>query len=193
MKITTPPLLIALLLVTAELHAQNFDADSVYYTPISSDNKKQVRHGGIFRDTIKNDKLYGYFFNLQVGSLIGCNDCSEGKEITFTASTIHGVTIGKKLRTGVGIGLDSYYAWQTMPVFISVSTDLFGTKNTNAIFIQINYGWSQSWYNESHREYGFKDTEGGRMVGTQLGYRIKYHDLKISISVGTKYQRVQAN
>jgi hypothetical protein len=193
MKITTSFSLIVFLLTTAETYAQDFDSDSVYYTPIPSSNEKQARQRGIFHDTVENDRQYGYFFNLQVGSLVGCNDCSEGKEITFTASTIHGVTIGKKFRTGVGIGLDSYYNWQTMPVFISISTDVFGTKNTNAIFIQINYGWSQSWRNDPYEEYGLKDTDGGTMFGTQLGYRIKYHDIKISLSIGTKYQRVYTN
>ncbi len=185
--------LIALLLTVTEIQAQNFDADSVYYTPIPAGVEKQNHRIKAFQDTIKNDKKYSYFFTLQVGSLIGCNDCSEGKEITFASSTIHGITIGKKLRTGLGIGLDSYYAWHTMPIFGSVSWDIFGTKNTSALFVQFNYGWSKPWLNKSRREYGFEDVEGGRMVSTQIGYRLKYHDLRISLSVGTKYQRVFAN
>ncbi len=186
---------IVLLIAATAIQAQNFDADSVYYTPIPVAVKKEDHRIKVFRDSLPNDKPYGYFFNLQVGPLIGCSDCSKGKEITFTASTIHGITIGKKLRTGLGIGLDSYTEWHTMPIFGSVSWDVFGTKNTNAIFLQFNYGWSKPWRNKSREqyEYGFKDVDGGRMVNTQIGYRIKYHDVRIALSVGTKYQRVSAN
>ena len=184
---------LALLLVATEIHAQNFDADSIHYTPILVRVEKQDHRSKVFLDTIITDKKITYFFNLQVGSLIGCNDCSAGKEITFTSSTTHGITIGKKLRTGVGIGLDSYYEWHTMPLFGSVSWDVLGTKNTSAVFVQFNYGWSKSWRNESHQGYGFESVDGGRMVSTQLGYRLKYYDLRISLSVGTKYQRVSAN
>ncbi|HOX82856.1 MAG TPA: hypothetical protein PLJ60_06890 [Chryseolinea sp.] len=187
--------LIAILFAVTEINAQDFAADSVFYTPIPNGAKKQVHGTNAFKDSLTNNKTFSYFFNLQVGPLIGCNDCSEGKEITFTSSTIHGITIGKKIRTGLGIGLDSYTEWHTMPIFGGVNWDVFGTKNTNAIFVQFNYGWSKPWRNKSRQEseYGFKDVDGGRMVSTQIGYRIKYHDLRVSLSVGTKYQRVSAN
>lgn len=193
MRVRVTFLLIVTLLAATKINAQNFDADSVHYTPILVGVEKQNNKSTIFQDTITNDKLFGYFFNLQVGSLIGCNNCSEGKEITFTSSTTHGITIGEKLRTGLGIGLDSYYEWHTMPIFGSVNWDVLGTKNTSAVFVQFNYGWSKPWLNETHREFGFKDVDGGRMVSTQIGYRLKYHDLRVSLSVGTKYQRILAN
>lgn len=186
-------LLFTFILATVRIQAQNYDADSIYYTTIPVAKAKQHHNKRVFQDTIKNDELFTYFFILQAGTLVGCNDCSEGKEITFTSSTIHGVMIGKKLRAGLGIGLDSYYAWHTMPVFGSLTFDVFGTKNTSAIFVQFNYGWSKAWLNKTYQDYGYQDADGGPMVNTQLGYRLKYHDLRISLSIGTKYQRVTAN
>lgn len=193
MRLKNTFLFVALLSALTELCAQDFDADSVHYTPIPVGAQKKYHGIKAFQDSIENDKQIEYYFNVQVGPLLGCNNCSEGKEITFSSATTHGITIGKKFRTGLGIGLDSYYQWQTMPIFGSATWDVFGTKNTHAIFIQFNYGWSKSWRNESHQEYGFKDTDGGRMVNTQIGYRLKYHDLRIALAAGLKYQRVYVN
>jgi hypothetical protein len=189
MNIKSLVIFVGFVLTSQVIRAQNFDGDSIYYTPIpKNETDKKVSSESI------DDKLFIYFFNLQVGPLIGCNNCGERKEITFTASTIHGITIGKKLRTGLGIGLDSYYSWQTMPLFASASWDLFGTKNTNALFIQFNYGWAKPWLNESAQtSYGYKSVSGGRMINTQLGYRIKYHDLKISFGIGYKFQRASVH
>ena len=113
----TLPLIFALSQIVAAVNAQDFEADSVYYTPISKsvESPKKKAPAKIFVDTVQHGKSIEYFFNIQVGPLIGCNDCGESKEVTFTSSTIHGITIGKKLRTGIGIGFDSYDTWQTMP------------------------------------------------------------------------------
>ncbi len=172
--------------------AQSFEADSVYYTPIPKEYAKQTRKTvplPIFRDTTKNDKKIEYFFNVQVGSLIGCNDCGT-KEVMFTASTLHGVTLRKKLRAGIGVGFDSYDSWQTLPIYGSVSWDLLGTKNTQALFVQFDYGWSKAWKNLPVAEYGLADDTGGKTYNAIAGYRIRYHDVKIGLSVGSKFQEV---
>lgn len=182
---------IVLLATAVDLHAQNFDGDSIYYTPIPHPTVKEKKSAKrIFQDTVSAQRYVTYFFNLQVGTLIGCSDCDEAKEVTLTSSTTHGVALGKKLRAGVGIGLDTYENWKTMPLFGSVSWDVFGTKNTNALFVQVKYGWSESWINNHDDAYGFTDTGGGRMADIQLGYRIKHRDMNIAFSVGTKFQRV---
>lgn len=180
-----------LLLVVTATEGQDFDADSIYYSAIPKTVPVNTHPKRIFTDTTRHDNGIHYFFNVQVGPLVGCNDCSLGKEVTFTSSTLHGVTIGRKLRTGIGAGFDSYYSWQTLPLFGSVSWDLIGTKNTQAIYLQLQYGWSiLAWRKELPWDYGSTNVEGGRMVSPQIGYRVKYHDIKISLSVGTKFQRV---
>jgi hypothetical protein len=143
----------------------------------------------------KDTKLIGYFFNVQMGSLIGCNNCGNGRDVTFTTATTHGVTIGKKLRTGLGIGFDSYANWQTLPVFGSVSFDLIGNKKSNAVFVQLNYGWAHPWFvrNNLYNYYTsdpYGGIAGGRMINPSIGYRLKYHEMKLSIGVGYKYQRI---
>lgn len=144
-------------------------------------------------DSIVSTKKFEYFFYLQSGTLIGCNECSRGKELTFTGATVHGVKIGNRLRLGGGIGYDSYYGWNIMPVFGSASWDLFAKKN--AFFVQFNYGgslksWKYSQYN--YEEYGFQGSEGGRMINPMVGYRVHYHDVSLALMAGYKYQRVSS-
>jgi len=163
--------------------AQDFDADSVHYTPIPKQSKRPVKDS--------TERKLSYFFNVQTGALIGCGECGFGQDVSFSAATVHGVTLGKKLRLGAGIGFDAFQQWHAVPLFGSVSWDLFGDKNSNALFLQFNYGWARSA--ASRYLYYYQDNHGGRMITTQVGYRIKYHDLKISLGVGTKHQRITAS
>ena len=168
------------------------NSDSVYYSPIAKPIAKQK---------IKNEKAgestrsIEYFFNVQSGVLVGCNDCGKGKEFTFSAATVNGITIGKKFRTGVGLGFDSYQNWQTLPLFGMASWDLIGSKNKNALFVQIAYGWAHPWFvrdgfYSNYTSDPFSIVKGGKMVNPQIGYRIKYYNLRLSMTVGYKFQRI---
>lgn len=177
------------------ISAQDFDGDSIYYTPIPKPqaHKLKVKLTKPFRShdtTFVNNKKPDYFFLLQTGSLIGCHDCGAGKDITSASTFVNGITLGKKGRAGAGIGFDSFIGWHALPVFASMSWDLIGNKNRNAFFIQLNYGVAKAWRQKSNQDYGFQRAEGGRMLSPQVGYRIKYHDLRLSLSVGAKMQRV---
>jgi hypothetical protein len=176
-----------IVLVQTKLTAQdNFDRDSVYYTPIpkeAASKKKEMSKAE------NNGKKISYFFNINSGALVGCQDCKSGSEVTFSSSTIHGVTLGERWRVGVGLGYDSYYLIQTAPLFGAVSLDLIGNKNRNALFLQFSYGGATAWRN-SQNEYGYKKVEGGKAINTQLGYRVRYHDVRMSLSIGTKFQEV---
>jgi hypothetical protein len=205
-------IIVLLVASSTMLCAQDFDADSIFYTPIpkvkevekskrrsysvEDEDFEQARRpnpfavGLVQSDSVISEKFIGYFFNVQVGSLIGCTDCIAEKEVSFTASTVHGITIGKKLRVGGGLGFDSYYGWQTVPFFGSVSWDLLGSKNTNALFIQCNYGWSSPWRTEKAWEYMQSSVDGGQMFYGMAGVRLKYYDLRLSFSVGGKVQQV---
>ena len=114
------------------------------------------------------------------------------REVSLSVATVHGITIGRNLRIGAGLGFDTYQNWQTIPMFGSISWDLIGNKNKNALFLQFNYGWSKVMPSLSTLSY-YQQVDGGRMVSTQVGYRIRYHDLKITFGIGSKYQRVSAS
>lgn len=183
-------LIVILICAVNTAMAQGFESDSIYYTPISKKTETKSAPRKIFQDTVKNYKKIEYFFNVQSGTMIGCDDCDHSKEITFTTSTTHGIIIGRKLRTGIGIGFDSYNEWTTLPIFGSLSWDLLGSKNTHALFIEANYGWSKPWIKKSEWIAGSTSVDGGAMASALVGYRVKYHDVKISLAIGTKSQRL---
>lgn len=179
------------------VYAQDFDADSIYYTPIPRTVEQPKKANGFVAptqpdETPVDERLATYFFNIQVGPLVGCSDCVADKEVSFSFSTVHGVTIGEKFRIGGGIGFDSYYDWQTMPIFASTSWDLLGTRNTHALFIQVNYGWSMPWRTEKSWEFGETSVEGGQMVHFMAGMRFKYHDMRFGFTIGGKFQSVSS-
>jgi hypothetical protein len=183
-------LIVFLIGIAAVSNAQNYDADSILYTPIQKNGAKKIT---LIEN--ENTKLIDYFFDVQTGSLIGCNDCGKGRDVTFSIATTHGVTVGKKLRGGLGVGFDSYANWQTFPIFGSVSWDLIGNKNKNAVFVQFSYGWAHPWFVRNNL-YNYYQTDpynavsGGRMMNPSIGYRLKYYDLKLSIVIGYKCQRI---
>jgi hypothetical protein len=180
-------LLVAMTVLNA--FSQEYDSDSIYYTPIAKPKLKS-KNG-----EIGSSKRIEYFFNIQTGALVGCNDCSKGKEFTFSVLTVQGITIGKKLRTGLGMGFDSYQNWQTLPLFGMVSWDLIGNKTRNALFVQMNYGWAHPWfvrdgfYSNSIAD-PFSDVNGGKMINPQIGYRISYFNLRLLLVAGYKFQSI---
>jgi hypothetical protein len=166
-------------------HAQNYESDSVYHTPITkhAEAVKEVK------DSIKS--TIGYFVAVSSGSLIGCKTCNGGKQITASTSVLQGITLRDRLRVGMGVGLDSYLALQTLPVYGSVSWDVIGNKKRNAMVAQFSYGWAKPMPGKTDQEYGYTKSAGGRMVNPQIGYRVRYGDLMISLMVGQKYQRIE--
>lgn len=142
-------------------------------------------------DSVKQERLFSYFFTVQTGALVGCNECKVGKEVTFSSSTIHGIKVGKKLRVGAGLGFDSYAQWQAIPLFGSVSWDLLGKRNK--LFTQINYGYARAWKPFKEQEFGLKDMRGGTAFSAMLGYRINYGDIHMALLAGYKFQSATAN
>jgi hypothetical protein len=139
---------------------------------------------------IKNKKLK-YFFSLQTASLIGCDDCGKGKEITFSGAIIQGVRI-KKFGFGIGLGHDSYHDWNTAPVFLSASWDMI--KQKNALVLKVDYGTSlKTWryYPYENPEYGYKETSGGSTFNPSLGYRVNSDKMHVTFGLGFKTQTIR--
>jgi hypothetical protein len=57
------------------------------------------------QDSLTVSQKFKYFFTINTGFLGG----ERMKSLTFSANTVHGVTVGNRLRIGTGIGIDSYY------------------------------------------------------------------------------------
>lgn len=127
-------------------------------------------------------KTSNYFFVIQTGALLG-------DKVTFSSSTIHGIKLGKRLRAGAGVGFNSYEDAQVLPLFGSMSLDLFGKKNT--VFVQMDYGWAPwAWSPGVKDNYGFDKTRGGETFSAMIGYRINYGDVRLALMAGYKHQEI---
>jgi hypothetical protein len=134
-------------------------------------------------DSTQRPTKFTYFFSVQSGALIS-------DQVTFSASTIHGITLAKKLRLGAGIGLDSFEDANTLPAFGSLSIDLFGKKNV--VFVQATYGWAPfAWSPSLKKEFGYKKIDGGQDFTMMVGYRISSGDVRIALLAGLKHQEME--
>ncbi len=172
-------------LITLTTVAQNFEGDSIYYTPLG---KNIVQKATLEPLLVKNAR---YFFAFQSGALMGGSVIGEKGMTTFSFATTHGVRLGKRFGVGVGAGFDSYFGWKALPLFGSVSFDVLGKKNK--VFVQVNYGGAWVKKAKSPYEYGATTYDGGRMINPSVGYKIVYGDVRLYIQVGYKLQRITMN
>jgi hypothetical protein len=147
---------------------------------------------GVKKDSTRSKPMLGYFFNVGVGGMIGCSNCSmTGKLVNFTLTTVHGIRIGDRLSVGAGVGFDQYENWKTMPLYGSASWDLFGRKNK--VFVQMNYGYASGWINKAVEGYGYKKSSGGQFIYPAIGYSVHQGKLRINFTAGYKRQTVEAD
>ncbi len=164
------------------LQAQDFDKDSIYYTPLEPRQRKD-------NQLIEVNRKVRYFFNVLSGTLIGNSGISGDGFATYSFSTTHGVRLGNRLGLGAGVGFDSYLDWKAMPLFISLSYDLIGKKNK--LFVQLNYGKSLVKKSENQYEYGVTTYEGRSMINPSLGYKFAFDNLRLYIQAGLKMQNIK--
>lgn len=137
-------------------------------------------------------KEFSYYFTIRSGAATGCKVCAAGNHLALSVSTIHGFTIGDRWRLGAGIGLDSYEDWQTIPVFGSLSFDLF-KLNDSRFYTQMVYGYSKALRNYEYSTENFKDGKWGLMVNPEMGYRVKRDNMSVSFFMGYKFQKISAS
>ena len=81
--------------IVATGYSQSFEADSVFYAPLEKPNEKKVK---LNNESI-NPKTVGYFFNLQMGPLIGCNDCGKGNDVVHDFIELEGDSVNADCET----------------------------------------------------------------------------------------------
>jgi len=127
-----------------------------------------------------------YFNNFLLGGLVGGSDGHKGTSFSF--ATTHGVR-RNRLAVGLGTGIDVYGDWKVVPIFASASFDFARLKH-DAFFVQMNGGYSISFYSKGNGE-GAPDVSphGGKMFNPMIGYRFKADRFGIYIAMGYKFQR----
>jgi hypothetical protein len=93
---------------------------------------------------------------------------------------------------GIGTGLD-YYRFRTVPLYLSVNRDLFGSKESSGFFISLNGGTTLPWFSGYPMPYGIQSRtfSPGFWGNGGFGYRQKLSEktdkaFLFSISYGMK-------
>jgi hypothetical protein len=140
----------------------------------------------VAQDTTKFKPRYmGMFLS---GAQLGCTNCSLSNKITFSAQAVNGIQLSKRFSVGLGVGLDTYDQWKTMPVFIHVSQKLMGRKN--GLLVQFSSGYAFGFMDKLGYELSDLKECGGMMYHPAIVYQFNYYRLKIYFSAGIKYQTV---
>jgi hypothetical protein len=141
--------------------------------------------GCLAQDSVSHSSGVRYFLAISNGLQSG----EKGTSITTTSALVQGVTYGKRIHAGIGIGFDTYAGWQTMPLFGQLTYDLGGKKNV--VFAQVGYGWSHAWTQRAPYTLPTND-QGGKMFSAMIGYRIPMEDVKLFIMAGYKFQSTES-
>lgn len=138
------------------------------------------------RDSLRTFKIH-YAGALLSGVQAGCVNCSLSTKLTSSSYLINGVQLSKRFFTGVGVGIDSYEQWKTMPVFLHLSEKIAGRKN--GLLIQLNTGYASAWLDKSINNFPGIKQEGGWMIHPAITYQLQAEKWKIFFSAGYKTQR----
>lgn len=126
-----------------------------------------------------------YFLSVHAGGLLGKN----GQGSSLTTSLIQGVRY-KRMALGLGVGYDAYVDWRTLPVFASLSGDIFHVRE-NAFFLQLNAGYCKIW-NPAFADDSFYFYDGPHpSINALAGYRICAGKYDVYLSAGYKFQRIR--
>lgn len=133
-------------------------------------------------DSLKT-KPVRYAFTLNSGMLF-CPSCTIESSTVGSLTTVHGIK-WKRLRVGGGLGYSSFGPIRVMPIFGSVSVNLFGKKAKSGLFTELNYGGAHSWLAAPMRNGEFlKDVSASNFVQFSAGYAFHYYGLRVTAQVG---------
>jgi hypothetical protein len=140
----------------------------------------------VAQDSTTVEPRVHYYFNFMNGLMAG----EKLREVTYTASTAHGITLGRYVRIAMGVGFDTYRDWQAVPVFGQVSYDFL--RNDVPLFVQASYGWSHAWMQRESPGYSSWKGRGGAVSSAMIGYRLSQKRLKIYVGAGYKIQHMSS-
>jgi hypothetical protein len=125
-----------------------------------------------------------YWNSIATGVLLGESE----KNFTGSLITAHGIAI-KRWRLGLGVGIEGYDDWRTVPLFVTGSFD-FGRINNNWLYLQMSGGHAFGRYIAEIEGSSNGEEDGGLMLNPMIGYRLNANKFSVSIAAGYKLQRL---
>ena len=135
-------------------------------------------------DSVK--RKASYYNAFLTGALIGCGECANGKDFTFSFLTLQGVRLQSGVKLALGAGMDVYNEWRLFPVVGAITIDR--ELRENAFYFHLNAGYSWGRYLEDLESEISLNQRGGFTVNPMIGYRIGKGKSRIYVQAGYKLQ-----
>ena len=128
----------------------------------------------------------GFYHRLEIGWLLG-KDNFDQTTTSFSIQTVNGYRLFNRFDAGLGIGVDFYDQFTTMPLFLNALVDLTRTRVIPYYFGSA--GYSMAWQN-SKSQGQFNRVKGGLTWGAGMGIKIPVDGIAILVKAGYREQRV---
>ncbi|MCG8307882.1 MAG: hypothetical protein MI975_10870 [Cytophagales bacterium] len=131
-------------------------------------------------------KIGSYFHEIRGSLLFG------EENIGAALNAINGYQFNKYLGTGLGIGINKYGNYLTLPVYAQVKGYIFDKKVSPYYFGDIGYGYA--WNNNKHDDvFELENVKGGVYWQVGLGYQINFYNSALTLSLGYVSQDSRAD
>lgn len=129
--------------------------------------------------------IESFYHEFRGGLLIGEENTS------FTVQTINGYQFSKYLGTGLGLGINKYGNYITLPIYATVKGYLYDKKVSPFYYGDIGYGFA--WQsNKNENMFELDNVQGGLYWQLGLGYQVNFHNSAMTFTLGYSNQDSKA-
>lgn len=129
--------------------------------------------------------IESFYHEFRGGLLVGEENTS------FTVQTINGYQFSKYLGTGLGLGVNKYGNYITLPIYATVKGYLYDKKVSPFYYGDIGYGFA--WQsNKNENVFELDNVQGGLYWQLGLGYQINFYKSAMTFTLGYSNQDSKA-
>ncbi len=153
---------------------------------VNYDHIKKItfRGDGTLNDKIKENiesspglKLNAFYHELRGGLLFGDENVSGGIQ------TINGYQFNQYLGTGIGVGVNKFGNYISLPIYASIKGYIFDRKVSPFYFGDIGYG--MAWVSDKEQDgYSVNNVKGGLYWQLGAGYQFNFYNSALVIALG---------
>ncbi len=122
-------------------------------------------------------KIESFYHEIKGGLLFGEDN------VGVSLQTINGYQFSKYLGTGLGIGINKYGNYLTMPVYATIKGYLSDKKVSPFYFGDVGYGFAWKT-NKNEDQFELNNVTGGLYWQIGLGYQINFYNSSMVFSLG---------
>ncbi len=113
-------------------------------------------------------------------------------QVSFAVHTLNGYQFNQYLGTGLGIGLNTFGDYLTMPVYATVKGYILDRKVSPFYFGDVGYGFA--WHSNNNSDYyQVSNLKGGYYWQLGMGYQVNFSNSAFIMAIGYTNQDSQAD